>query len=284
MHDSSVILFPHTFLTGRALKKILALFGRLTICQPWYMETPPEPAGTDTSSSVHILNPPPALKPKGDFKKLLSEYMFWIRQNPGIGYAASFNVWKTASSEDKPWEIRQMIRRGQGVSDVSPDNNTLKWHLILHLARELEENQMDAGEMLNQLKQEKSPLAGALEDASGSKGLLEDLTPTEAEPLMAKHRLRHIFEAWTGLFGEYLPDNGFLITLDQHVMDHAIDIFEDTAVKPAEKIEQTFSPELRLNLEHIDYKQLPLLADHGNSGIDPLVERLAGKIIVMLEA
>lgn len=284
MHDSSVILFPHTSLAGGALKKILAIFGRLTICQPWYMETPLPPAGTDASSSVHILSPPLALKPKGDFKKLLSEYMLWIRHNPDIEYAASFNIRETASSEDNPWGIRQMIRRIQGNSDAAHDNHALTWHIILHLARELEDNQTDVDNILIRLKQEKSPLVDALEDASASKGLLEDLSPTKTVALMDKHRLRHIFEAWIGLFGEYLSDTELLITLDQHVMDQAIDIFEDTAIKPAEKIDKTFSPELRRKLEHINCKQLPLLADHGNSGIDPLTERLAGKIIVMLEA
>ena len=68
------MLFPHTQINESDLTKILKRFGGLTICQPWFMETPvPDIKQTDITG-VHIQNPATALKPKEDFSTLLSEY------------------------------------------------------------------------------------------------------------------------------------------------------------------------------------------------------------------
>ena len=176
MKDVPAILFPHSYLPESLANKMLSLFSKITICQPWFMDGPVPGAESEGYSSIHIIRPAESLKPEGDFKRLLSEYRLWIRQNRDKGYAPFLNAIREAGlSEDNPWEIRQMIRQTGKETPVSQENNALKWHLILHLAREFEENRVEAEEMLSQVKQQKSPLAQALEEDAPIKGLFEDL-------------------------------------------------------------------------------------------------------------
>jgi len=226
--DLPVILFPHTCITEPDSKKILAVFSQLTICQPWFMDGPVPEAESEGYSSIHITRPAESLKPERDFKRLLSEYRLWIRQNRDKGYTAFLNAIREAGfSEDNPWEIRKMIRQTGKDTPVSKENNALKWHLILHLAREFEENRREEEEMLSQVKQQKSPLAQALGEEAPFKGLFEDLTQSEKSLFVDKHHLGQVVKAWVGLFGDHLQDHELLITLDRHVMEYATDIFED---------------------------------------------------------
>jgi hypothetical protein len=283
LSDSSVILFPHTHLTAPKLKEVLAHFGRLTICQPWFMDEPVRSAERDGSSLIDVVNPPVDLKPKGHFKRLLSEYRLWIRQNQDRGYSAPLSARQIMTlSEELPWGIRQMIRQMGDHSSPPLKDHTLKWHLILHLAQESEENRVRAEEMLLQMKQEKSPLAEALGEESPGRGLFEDLTAYDTSPYLNMRYFRQVFEAWLGLFGNYVPHNGWLVTLDRHVMNYAREIFQDRiATFHAEGEEPSFV-ERTLGPAHStpEYVQLP--PDDGIAHTDPILARLSGKRIILL--
>lgn len=222
-----VTLFPHTQITVSNLEKILARFKELTICQPWFMEGPISANDGPVPTSVHIQHPHEILKPKGDFRMLISEYQLWLRQNwqKGCGAILAASM-QRALSEDAPWEIRQMISRaGEERHVASYEDRPFKWHLILHLAREFDENRLEVENLIKNLKSRKSPLEGALEEPPQQR-LLDDTPLMEARLKVDKYDLRQVFEAWFGLFGGYLPDGGALITFDPQVRIYASEVVE----------------------------------------------------------
>jgi hypothetical protein len=245
------------------------------------MDGPMPKAESEGSSSVHIIHPAETLKPEGNFKKLLSEYRLWMVQNRDRGYTAFLNATREAGlSEDNPWEIRHMIRQTGKETPVFQEDNTLKWHLILHLAREFEENRLEEVEMLSRVKQQKSPLAQALGEDIPLKGLFEDLPQSEKSLFVEKHHLGQVVEAWVGLFGDNLKDHEFLITLDRHVMEYVTNIFEDETGQPPE--EDSFSPESFSGRIHFTRKYLPRLSDGKTDQMDPVLTQFSGNTILLL--
>lgn len=284
MAESPVILFPHSHIAYPDLRKILDLFGRLTICQPWFIDIPLPTAKTQDLSLVHTVRPPSHLKPKGDIKVLLSEYNLWIRHNQDKGYAASLRAaMETPTSEDTSWKIRQMISRMEESSSTSLEKDTLKWHLVLHLAWELEKNMVDVSETLKKVKQQKPPLEDALEKPASSHGLFDDLSQSEMYPFLDNHLLRQVFGAWLGLFGGYLQNDVLLITFDRHVMNCVMEIFEDKSVTHSGDSERFFPPQLTSAQINFTLKHLPQISDNSNRHRDPVLTGLSGKTIIILE-
>ena len=282
--DLPVILFPHSYISYPDLRKILDLFGRLTICQPWFMDIPLPTDETQDLSLVHIVRPPSHLKPKGDIKGLLSEYNLWIRHNQDKGYAASLRTaLGTPLPENTTWGIRKMINRMGEGSSTPLEEDTLKWHLVLHLAWELEKNLVDAVETLNKVKQQKPPLEDALEKPASSHGLFDDLSQSEMYNFLDNHILRQVFEAWLGLFGKYLRNDELLITFDRHVMNYVTEIFGDIIGTPSGDKERFFPPELASSQISFSLKHLPPISENINVHRDPILIGLSSKTIIMLE-
>ena len=276
VRDYRAMLFPHSYLPGLFVNRISAVFGDISMCQPWFMDSPlPETEGGDLSF-VQIFHPTKSLKPKEDFKRLLSEYRTWIRHHLGgavsANQAASHEMYL---SEERTWKIRKLIRGTEKDEHATAKNNALKWHLILHLAREFEETKADAKEMLSQVKQQKSPLEGALEEETPLKGLLEDLPPSGIDAFMDEAHLHRVFEAWFGLFGQYLQDHEALLTLDQSVMTYAADLFEDETTGVSEPL---------ISGDQIAAKRLPGLLNDKKPQGDPVKAGLSGKMIILFKA
>jgi hypothetical protein len=283
MNNLSAILFPNSYLPESFAETIQSIFGRITICQPWFMDGPMPKAKSEGFSSIRIVRPAESLKPEGHFKRLLSEYRLWMAQNRDRGYTAFLNAIREAGlSEDNPWEIRQMIRQTGKESPVSQEDNSLKWHLILHLAREFEENRLEEEEMLSRVKHQKSPLAQALGDGVPAKGMFEDLPQSEKSLFVDKHHLGQVIKAWFGLFGGHLQDHALLITLDRHVMEYVTDIFEGETGHPPEEEEDSFSPESASSRIPFPRKYLPRLSDEKTDQTDPVLTHLSGKTIILL--
>ena len=262
---------------------MLSVSGHLTICQPWFMDGPIPKAGSENFPSIRIVRPAESMKPEGHFKRLLSEYRSWMGQNRDKGYTAFLNAIREAGlSEDNPWEIRQMIRQTEKETPVSQEDNALKWHLILHLARDFEENRLEEEEMLSQVKKQKPPLAQALGEEAPLKGLFEDLPQSEKSLFADKHHLGQIVKAWFGLFGDHLQDHEILITLDRHVMEYVTDIFEDETGQSPEEKEDFFSSESTSSRIHITRKDLPRLSDEKTDPVYPVLTYLSGKTIILL--
>jgi hypothetical protein len=226
MRNIQAVLFPHSFVPELELKRALSVFHEVTLFQPWLMEKP-LPMATDLPGLVHVLPPSDHLRPRGNFKALLSEYRQWIRSNDERGFA-SFLAFAGARVEADPpsWEIRSMIRRmGQTVEGAEKEIS-LKWHFILHLAAETEEEQREAEKMLKSLGDLGSPLKDALEEKD-LPGLLSDLQGLDTEAIFSEERLTQILEAWAGLFSEKVPKERPLITLSPQVMKYVTDTWEE---------------------------------------------------------
>ena len=227
--DLPAILFPHAYLSEPMVKKMLSFFGPITIFQPWFMERPVFGSGAKEANAVQVLRPPDALKPGEDFMIRLSEYRHWIEQNSDKGYTEFLQVsQENELTENTTWEIRQMIRRAGRQTSAPQEDPALKWHLILHLAQDVEDQKLEADRALKALKEKDVPLKGTVEESGEMDHLLADLAPFESEPIGDEYRLRQILEAWLALFGGYLNENALLVTFSRHVMDYVTDMWKES--------------------------------------------------------
>ena len=274
--DMSHILFPHTRITAPDLNRIINRFGHLTICQPWFMEGPLPATEKADLSSVDIQYPSTGLKPKGDFSKLISEYKQWVSQNQDRGYGTLMGAsHKGSLSEDTPWEIRQLISKGGQDNPAPVEGLAFKWHLILHLAREFEQSSVETEQMLNALMHKKSPLEGALEETPPQR-IFEDTPLMETQLHVGAYHLKQVFEAWFGLFGEYISDNVSLVTFDPLVIEYAAELLETD-----NKIIRAEGP--KTEALSGDTRHLPRLPDNENASKHPVLAGLSGKTIILME-
>ena len=246
------------------------------------MDAPARFGAGDGVSHIHVVNPPADLKPEGDFKRLLAEYRLWIRQNQDKGYSVPLSAFHAmAFSEELPWKVRQMIRQMGDQSSPRPKDHRLKWHLILHLARESEESLVEAEEMLLKIKQGKSALNEALGDEASSLALFEDLPPYDTPSSFNARYLPQVFEAWLGLFGDHIPNNGWLVTLDRNVMNYAKEIFKDEniSILPKDEVPSCVRPYSDQTHSCPECVQLP--QDDRTVHTDPIFARLSGKRIIL---
>jgi hypothetical protein len=235
-NDWHTILFPHSHLGEQDLKKILPVFGPISMLQPWFMAPPEFLAHKDYQGAVRILNPPSHMKPEEDFKGRLSEYKTWIKDHQDSSTAAFMKVSREMGpAEESSWEIRESLRKSahaRGGSDrpkqERKEPSFLKWHLILHLARDMEQERQDADRMLRGLKERKSPIEDLLGEEA-VKNPLMDLSQFESDPGVASYPLERVFDAWFGLFGKYLKEDDLLLTVSRQVMDYASEAMDASA-------------------------------------------------------
>ena len=236
-----VVLFPHSSLSEKEMKSIFSSLGPLTIFQPWYMAPPSFALKGDYSDAVNILNPPSHMKPGAGFKGLLSEYRTWIQQNRDKSRAVFLKVGRGLESDgNATWEIREALRRtssaGRGTSRDSDgtshpfqqkreDQPALRSHLILHLARDMEEDHREADRMLLALKAKESPIKGLLGEVE-AKNPLTDLSQFASDPQKMFFPTELVIEAWLALFGGYLNGEELLLTFSRSVMDYASEAWD----------------------------------------------------------
>ncbi len=209
------ILFPHSHIPESLINGMIHFFKNVRLFLPWYME----PSGSIKDKPIKILNPPESLKPKEDFKYLVSEYQLWMRKNRDRSYIETIKSARDREpTPDRTWEIRNLLRNRVKSAEGTSEENIIKWHLILHLAREIEEQHITVDGILMTLKKKDSLLKGSIENPDETKSLLEDLRPFEDEPLPDDRGLERIYGAWIGLFGEYLRSDEPLITINRRIM------------------------------------------------------------------
>ncbi len=229
IEDLPAVLFPHTDMPESMVKKILSFFGPLSIFRPWFMERPVFGSGANEPNTVRVLRPPGNLKPGKDLGTRLSEYRQWIEQNTDKGYTEFLQASQESRlTENTTWEIRQMIRQGGRQTSAPQENLALKWHLVLHLAQDVEDQKLEADMALKALKEKDDPLKGIVEESDDMESLLGELSPFESEPKGDEYRLRQILEAWLGLFGGYLKENDLLVTFSRQVMSYVTDLWEES--------------------------------------------------------
>lgn len=268
------ILFPHCHLSEPRAKVILSLFEPITIFQPWFMEKSIFVSKSDGLNLIKTRNPPNHLKPKEGLKALLLEYRRWIGDNPDRHYLEFLKaVPGKISTESTVWEIREDLRRlGRNVP-TSSGAHAVKWHLILYLAREMEEQRIEVEKLLKDLEAKDTPLKGVVEDQEQAGKILEDLPLFESEAT-GGYQLGRIFDAWFALFGGYLKGHELLVTYDHHVMDYACGLFEGLGVEDGECGESNMG--LRFpDLSHLSLERLSRIKREHFDGKTSLEEVLA---------
>lgn len=226
MENLSGVLFPHTFLKKRDLQRLSPHLEGLKVCQPWFMESLYTEKNGDDLPFLEILRPPEGLRPQEDFLKLLSEYRRWMNDNLKRGDKSFARYAQEQDPENSSWAIRQMIKNRQPSSDVSP-SDVLKWHLVLHLAREHEESLEEAEELYSSIMGQPGPLSEALWENAPSEVSAPGSKTREPNNLPDESLLPQIIEAWLGLFSSHLKDGSILITLDKRIIEHLSSHFED---------------------------------------------------------
>lgn len=223
----SAILFPHTSLPGEILKKLCEFFRPITICQPWFM-TPPVSSDEDIEAgSIRIVNPPDSMKPENAFDNLLMDYQRWADLNSGRHYADIVRMDRPDDpGEDSTWGIRQMLGRMIRPDAPVEKNNILKYHLILHMAREIEIQRYEADKIRRELSRKRALLEGSIEKADNIDNLLGDLPGFDLKSGLDESNLKRITEAWCALFVGQLTQGGILVTTSLDVLDYICEAWE----------------------------------------------------------
>ncbi len=207
------------------------LFGRPVICLPWYMEMPAQNEGDSEQGFFDILRPAHDLKPPADFPRLMKEYRTWMKENPDRDRSAFLAAAHDMhSGEELLWNIQQILRKAGRDREIENRNSlTLKWHILLHLARAMEKEQDEAEDALRDLRKHESPLKDALEEDTEAPGLMEDLPDALAHTIVASDLLRDICESWLGLFGSCIQEGWLLVTFDETIRNYVNELFEEDA-------------------------------------------------------
>ena len=175
-------LFPHSRLSEFIIIKIIPLLNPMRIYIPWFMD-PPLFA---RDKSIEVLYPPENMKPQKELNTVLSEYHRWAEQNHDRNYLEILKaVGDIEPLENTTWKIRQMITGSLQSYSGKSEEKTTRWHMLLHLAGELEEQRFEADNILAALKRKKPLLEGSIEKTIGVKSLFRDLPdlPVKSNPL-----------------------------------------------------------------------------------------------------
>ncbi len=273
---TSIVLFPHTQLESGLLERLIEIFGSVTLCQPWFTEPT---VLSKENGDLKVLFPSEAMKPKEDFKHLLSEYQGWMMDHQGKNRTAPLPGRETG---DETWAIRKAIRDVNKDADDPALQNTLKWHLVLHLARNLEEERVSAQDLLQRAAKSKSPLAEAMEKDEEIPDMFEDLPLAATYPYVTERHLNLIFEAWFGLFGSLIESDSELMTLDRQVFTYALDLFDGCDVQPIGEISVSEEKEVEAPGLTISRKTFPRLLNPAVSK-DSILKALSGKTLILVE-
>lgn len=226
MKTSSATLFPHSCLPETEIKKILSFLGPLTICEPWHLERPVFLSEMEDHKAVKILRPPEDMNPGEGFLTLLREYRGWSETHQDKGHRDFLKaVQGQESSEESSWTIRQSLLEGRQEATTKEQDRALKRHLLLHLARDIDDSRQEVDSLLESLKQMGSPLAGSLEE--DPENPLSDLPHSPGESMIGADAMDQVLEAWMALFGNYLKNEDLLVTGNRQVLDYVLDKWEE---------------------------------------------------------
>lgn len=273
-NDVSAVLFPHTSLPEQALKRILPLFRPLRVFMPWHLEEPDFMKPYLDAETLRIDYPPKETEPPDEFFKILKAYRSWSLEHRDKGYVAFLKAQTgTDRSESSTWGIREELRRFGRETPPTKSPLFLKWHLILHLAREMEEQQQEADSILRDLKDKKSPLRGVLE-GEDVESVFTDLPHFQADPMTGEFHWTQVIDAWVGLFGGRLAENEVLVTFDRHVFE-----FVSKEIDPS-SFEGTAHPEPPLIFEIPDFSAHTLeeFDEYGEGGVDRGMRETTAKL------
>ena len=224
------LIFPPLGLDQQMLDRASLLFGAIGICIPWYMDEPIGKKGNATTPVYPIFRPPEERKPSECFPKMLQEYRVWMRAHVGRSASIFLSTEReNRENDESSWEIRKMVRKGvQSEAAEQQKHEILKWHLMLHLAAQLEQEQEKAEHALRQTMQFGSPLKEALGEETDGTDFLADLSPQLLRPKSEVEQVEEICYAWLGLFGERVQKAALLVTFSKEIFQFLSTLFEES--------------------------------------------------------
>ena len=273
----SVVLFPDISIDPAGIEALTACFGRLILCRPWFMD--PLKGNEGNGSFLQVVHPPEALKPDQDVRKTVSDYLNWMNQNPGRGPAVSMD---TDPAEKASWNIRQALRQAGAGDRPAAESPAFRWHLILHLADAFSQNQADVDTLLRQMKASGSPLQEAIEDPDDLPGPLTDVPLNGPHLQVGDHRMRQIFEAWLGLFGQKIPAGDPLVTRHIQVFEYATKVFEKRGGKEILNIKEARIRTKAVREPGLPYQTFPIVNESHPQEQDPIIRGLSGKTLILV--
>ncbi len=223
----SIYLFPHCAVPKIVWDKIPSSFFPITICKPWYMHS-------EERDGVNVILPDERLKPPDGFLELIKEYKGWV-QDQGKGNAL-FAIFQQnfPTQEEGLRHIKTLIKGVKGVKEEIAEDlkASISWHLILHLATELELNQYDVDQALKAMEKESSPLLGIAEGASQSlEYLFKDVPDSIDNPLLDETIIIEVIKAWIELFGNHVDKDSIFLTFNKSLFYFLKSRFEESITK-----------------------------------------------------
>ena len=230
---------------------------------------------------------------------LLSEYKTWMKEHRDKSGAAFLKVSREMGpAEESSWEIRKALRKevsgfGRNVSNGSvqtgrqkpAESPAVKWHIILHLARDFEEDRREADSLLGKLKDRGSPLEDLLGEED-VKNPLMDLNPFESDPHTTIYPMDLIIEAWFALFGGYLKEDELLLTLSRQIMAFTTELW-DTGVKEGSSDvspENVLASQEKPSIETHNFPSKTFLpiSNQQSHAENKLIKCLSGKTLILV--
>lgn len=212
------LVFPFTFIPNHVLERVLTHWERIVLFLPHGLE--PQ-AGLDRyldSGRISLKRPSKDLMPPDSFPYLLREYKTWISTNLDKSYVDFLRYAKPAPyEEDSIYGIRGVLRKGL-QKEISPQELSLKWHLILHLFHETLLKMYEAQKFILEAKSTEPIFKEAVFDEEILDHPLDDLTSMDIREYFDQQQLEDVIEAWLGLFGAYLVAQEELITWHEEII------------------------------------------------------------------
>lgn len=232
-------LFLHSYLPEPTVRKIISFFGSVRIYQPWFMNPP----DFFKNLKLEVFNPPIELKPREDFMETLSGYRLWAEQNYERSYKEIVKFSETACRDDSAiWEIRRLLR---GVAQPAPGTKaeelTMKWHVLLHLAADIEKQYFELMNMMNDLKEKRPILEGALHDPGEAEGIFDDMGDITTVDMPYNFNIGSAMDAWFSLFSGYINKKDLLITCNRRLFDYISSKWDDFTEKEKTSSSHFFS-------------------------------------------
>ena len=172
-----------------------------------------------TDSRITPFYPPEELKPDADFTQILDECFNWASEQ---GEKSRREIIKTGHtmpiSNESLRHIKTII--SNRITDTSEKDRVLRWHMLLHLAERIEQNRVDANEMIDGLKKSPSPLLNNADITENTKYPLESLTGLDPDSFLSDSNIRLLLQAWLGLFESLIPDAEPLLITDRRIYEY----------------------------------------------------------------
>ncbi len=217
----TIHLLDYTFPSESFLKTVVFHFSPVRVYLPWYMDPPDF---IMNNPGIICSYPSGDLKPEKSFKNILLECLAWLRQHHDKSLIEILKSgYRDNSGDDTIWEIRRLLGNNIRSGSTSPENRAVQWHLILHLAKEMEAQMSEANRILFNLRHRPPLLDKSVEKAIAAENLLEDLSGFNHESTLNDTRLTRIIEAWFGLFGSLIPENEIIFTGSTALYNHIVE-------------------------------------------------------------